>query len=171
MVYLKSKALVISKKLYKESDNIITVLSERYGKIRLIAKGANSHKSTRNSSLSLGNVVSIDFNKNYDFYYLSDIKSDISFIKTKKTLNQIKFLFYFLEILTYLIPEEETNNDVFNISIKTVQAIEKKSFTTFLACLINLLNHLGYGISPKIKQLYYLKDFNACFTHLNTYVE
>lgn len=171
MVYYKSLALVIGKKTYKEADILITVLSEKYGKIRLLAKGANSHKSTRISSLILGNLVTIDFNKNHDFYYLLDIKTQKAFIKTKKSLNQIKFLFYYLEILNFLITEEESNPQIFNISTQAIAAIENKSLTAFLACLINLLNHLGFGVPPKIRNLFDQKNYQVCFANLNEFIE
>ncbi len=84
MPYNKTICIVIRKKQYKETDIIVSVLSDTLGRISFIAKGANNSKSNRISSLQLGNLISVQLYQKNDIYWLSEVKTIKNFIKNPR---------------------------------------------------------------------------------------
>ncbi len=58
---LKTRAIILSRINYGESDRIMTILTEDYGKVRLIVKGVRKQKSKLASSVELFSVSNIVF--------------------------------------------------------------------------------------------------------------
>lgn len=171
MAYIKTKAIVINKKAYKENDVLVTALSQNLGKIFFIAKGASSHKSHRNATLQLGNLIQIDLYQKNDFYWLSDSKTIKNFIKTDKSLNQIKYAFYFLEIINQLVAQDQDTLNLFDKSIKIFEAIETKSFSKYVDYQIDFINMLGFGIPNEISKLQQQKKYPSCLEKLIDHIE
>lgn len=175
MSYLKTKAIIINKKVYKENDLLVTVLSQNQGKLFFIAKGASNTKSSRNSTLQLGNIVNLDLYQKNDFYWLSDSVTIKNLFKNRKSLNQIKFTFYFLEILNQLVSENLHQELLFDKSISLILAIENKSFTKYVDHLIDLIKILGYGIPENIttsqRQGQYLTCQKLLINYIQTIIE
>lgn len=61
MKQLKTKAIVLSRINYREADRIVTVISEDYGKIRLMARGVRNLKSKLAGGIELFTVNDISF--------------------------------------------------------------------------------------------------------------
>ena len=162
MSYQKTVAIVINKRQYKETDLIITALSQDLGKISFIAKGANTSKSSRVSSLQLGNTISIQLYQKRDTYWLSEAKTVKNFIKTSKNLNQLRLLFLFLELINQLIADRQIINNVYQISQKAITSIENNSLKSFVDSQIDLLNLLGFGIPKPILAHQQDKSYLAC---------
>jgi len=160
--YQKTVVIVINKKQYKETDLIITALSQNLGKISFIAKGANTSRSSRISSLQLGNTISIQLYQKRDIYWLSEVKTIKNFIKTSKNLNQLKFLFFYLELINRLIADHQLIDNVFQISQKAVYSIERGSLKSFVDSQIDLLNLLGFGIPKPVLTHQQNKSYLAC---------
>ena len=171
MSYLKTKAIIINKKVYKENDLLVTVLSQNQGKLFFIAKGASNTKSSRNSTLQLGNIVNLDLYQKNDFYWLSDSVTIKNLFKNRKSLNQIKFTFYFLEILNQLVSENLHQELLFDKSISLILAIENKSFTKYVDHLIDLIKILGYGIPENITTLQRQGQYLTCQKLLINYIQ
>ena len=55
--YQSTVGIVINKKTIKETDLLVTLLTPKNGKIIALAKGAKNIKSSRLSSLQLGNII------------------------------------------------------------------------------------------------------------------
>jgi len=160
--YQKTVAIVINKRQYKETDLIITVLSQDLGKVSFIAKGANNSKSNRVSSLQLGNTISIQLYQKGDIYWLSETRTVKNFIKTSKNLNQLRLLFFYLELINQLIADHQLIDNVYQISLKAVYSIEKGSLKSFVDSQIDLLNLLGFGIPKPILTYQQNRSYLAC---------
>jgi len=169
--YLKTKAIIINKKVYRENDLLITVLSQNQGKLFFIAKGASSSKSNRNATLQLGNIVSLDLYQKNNFYWLSDSVTLKNLFKNRKSLNQIKFTFYFLEVLNQLVAENLHQELIFDKSISIISAIENKSFSKYVDHLINLIKILGYGIPENITTSQRQDQYLTCQKLLINYIQ
>ena len=171
MSYQKTICIVIRKKQYKETDIIVTVLSDTLGRISFIAKGANNSKSNRISSLQLGNIISVQLYQKNDIYWLSEVRTIKNFIKETKNLNQTRFLFFFLEILNQLIADGQHIDGLFDISRQTIITIEKKSLNRFIDNQIKFLDLLGFGIPQDIYKNLQQKEYIKCQKQLIKHFE
>jgi DNA repair protein RecO len=173
--YQKTICIVINKKQYKETDLIITVLSDTLGKTSFIAKGANNSRSSRVSSLQLGNLISVQLYQKNDIYWLSEVKTVKNFIKQSKNLNQVRFLFFFLEVLNKLIAQEQHIDGLFEISQQIIISIEDKSLNRFIDNQIKFLDLLGFGIpqdiATNLQQKKYIKCQKQLVKHFESIIE
>ena len=101
--YLTITGLVINKKTIRDNDLLVTILTSKLGKIVALAKGAKSIKSSRLSSLQLGNIISAHLFQNQQQYWISESQSITSYLHHPKSLTQHNLLFYFLELIIRLI--------------------------------------------------------------------
>ena len=72
MTDFKKNGLVIHENDYGENDKLLIVLTERYGKIPVIAKGAKSVKNRHMACCQLFTYASFNFRKKGNFYYITE---------------------------------------------------------------------------------------------------
>jgi len=169
--YKSTQALVIKKRLSKDQDIQVTLLSPELGKITALAKGAQSIKSSRLSSLQLGNHIKVSLYQKGDRYWISEAKTITPFLKSEKKLTQLNLLFYFLEIINRFIAEEQVIPEIFTISKNLIDSINQNNFKEFIHGEIILLETLGFGTSKEIENSYQQKDFKLCQKHLKNHLE
>lgn len=159
--YQNTIGIVINKKTVKETDLLITLLTPQYGKIIALAKGAKNIKSSRLSSLQLGNTIKVQLYKKNDYVWLSEAKTIIPFLQFDKSLTQINLLFYFLEILNRLIAENQQIEGIFRISQEIVDAINQNQLNRYIKNEILFLETLGFGVPEEINKYFQKKDYKT----------
>lgn len=108
-------AIVLRSWPYGESDKIVTFLTEKYGKITGIAKGAKRSFKRFSNSLEPFSLVNLHFqdraNSGLAFILASDLQK--SFLRLSVSLEKITFASYCVEITDGLIGEREESYLVF----------------------------------------------------------
>jgi DNA repair protein RecO len=169
--YQNTLALVIKKRAIKELDVQVTLLTPNSGKLNVRALGAASIKSSRLSSLQLGNIIKAHLYHKNDSYWLSEAQTVESFLNQKKGLVQLNLLFYFLEILNRLIADDQQIEGIFVISQNVVKAINANNFSDFIKYEIQFINQLGYGLPEDISRFYLQKDYKSTQKHIKQFFE
>lgn len=169
--HFTTEAIIIKKKILKESDILITLLTPQKGKITTLAKGAQNIKSRRIGSLQLGNVVKVHLYQKNDSIWLSEVSSINSFLQSPKSLTQLNLLFYFLEIINHFIAQNQQIDGVYHITINIVDSIMKNKVDKYIHNEINLLKVLGFGIPPEIEHNYSIKDYKLTQNLIKKFLE
>jgi DNA repair protein RecO len=169
--HLTTLAIVIKKRAVKELDTQVTLFTPHHGKITVTAKGAANIKSSRLSSIQLGNIIKAHLYRKNDFYWLSETQTVESFLTQKKTLVQLNLLFYFLEILNRLIADNQQIDGIFTISENIVKSINSNNFAAFIQYEIQFIQQLGFGLPPEISRQYLAKDYKATQKHIKQFFE
>ena len=159
--YQNTIGIVINKKTVKETDLLITLLTPKNGKIIALAKGAKNIKSSRLSSLQLGNTIKAQLYQKNDFLWLSEAKTIIPFLQSEKNLTQINLLFYFLEILNRLIAENQQIENIYKISQEIIDAINQNQLNRYIKNEIIFLETLGFGVPNEINFYFQKKDYKT----------
>ena len=159
--YQSTIGIVINKKTVRESDLLITVLTQKLGKIVALAKGAKNIKSSRLGNLQLGNTIKLQLYQKDNFNWISETQNIIPFLQTDKTLAQLNLLFYFLEIVNQLIVENQQIDGMFEVSQKIIDAINKNLINQYIFNEIKFLELLGFGVPVEIKQTFSQKDYKG----------
>ena len=159
--YQNTIGIVINKKTVKETDLLITLLTPRLGKIIALAKGAKNIKSSRLSSLQLGNTVKVQLYQKNDFLWLSEAQTITPFLQSEKNLTQLNLLFYFLEILNRLIAENQQIENIYQISQEIIDAINQNQLNRYIKNEILFIETLGFGIPNEINQYFEKKDYKT----------
>ena len=72
MTEIKQNGLVISERDLGENDKLLIILTERYGKVPVVAKGAKSVKNRHMPSSQLFAYASFGLRKRGNFYFITD---------------------------------------------------------------------------------------------------
>jgi len=155
MLY-KTKAIVLRDYELAEQDKIIEVFSEKYGRIKLVAKGARRLKSRfapTTQTISYVDILAYRSRK-LDLDTLSECQSISLFSKTKKDLLRIASANYVTELIAKLTPARDSNPSLFVLTLRTLSLLEKfpkhKLDILLRAFELRLLRLLGY--SPTLRR-------------------
>ena len=163
--------LVINKRTSKEDDLTITLLTPTMGKIIVRALGAKKIKSSRLSTLQLGNTIKAQLYTKYNQTWLSESQTLTSFLHHQKSLTQHNLLFYFLELINQLIVENQHTPGIYEISAAIVQAIDQNNFKEYIKNEIELLKVLGFGVPETITSHFMANDFQSCQKFIKSFLE
>lgn len=166
-----TEAIVINIKNNKENNLLLTLLTPKLGKIYVYASGAKSIKSSRSSSLQLGNLIKATILQKNNIYWLSESQSQLSFLQIDHQLVSLNLLFYFLEILKNFAPENESSPDLFKLSSLAITSLYNNHWPKFIKYQIEILNSLGFGSSYDIQQNYIEKKYQLVQQQLILYFE
>jgi DNA repair protein RecO (recombination protein O) len=153
----KTEAVVLKSQKLGETSKIIIMYSRKYGKIKLVAKGARGLKSRFYGTLEPLNYISVVFyqHENRDLQLLSQADIIESYSDVKNDLNKFSLAVIAVEIILRAIYDVEPNPRLFKLVIDFLQAMnDAKEF---------LENYL-YWFELKFLELYGHKP------HLNTCV-
>ena len=120
-----SRAIILRKRDYSESDKIIVAFSQDKGKISFIAKGIKKLKSKKRGSIEVGNIVSISVTRPEGMGILTEALLLKSFDNTRKNLNKLSVMYYFCEVVDKLTQPEEPNPELFNLLLKYLSRLSQ----------------------------------------------
>ena len=137
-------AFLIHRRMYRGSSLLLDFFTRHYGKIRLVARGARSKKT----SLQMFQRLNISFKGRSDLKNLTDWESSD---QPRRLLgNDLVLAMYTNELLSRLLPEAEKHQKVFDGYWKYLGMINEQSETEkeySLRLFENLLlKELGYGL-------------------------
>ncbi len=141
-------AIVLRARPFGESDKIVSFLTESYGKITGIAKGAKRSRRRFVNSLEPLSLVNLRFqdrqNSSLAFILASDLT--LGFRQLPTSLEKISFAFYLTEITDGLIGEREENRMVFEHLRDGLRYLEENraSLKFLTAFELKLLRLAGY---------------------------
>lgn len=143
------EAFVLKKRTYKETDELVTLLTKEYGKLRVFAKGAKKITSKRLSHIQTGNVIFCIMSRANDLFFLQEtyLKSGLSLVK--QDAKRTNFLYQFFFILDRLLPEMEEQEDVYYLVCnfcKDLSRSEQFTLQQMNQYIQDLLMLLGYGV-------------------------
>jgi DNA repair protein RecO (recombination protein O) len=150
MPQLKSEGLVLKSVNWKENSRVITVFSENLGRQTIIDRGGRSLKSRRGRLMTFSRL-DLGFFKSdrTGTGYISEVEPLESFRFEKEgSLGRLAFASAAIELLFYLLPEDEPLPDLYHLTIRFFRLIDecpkKALFPIFLAYFMKMLSQLGY---------------------------
>lgn len=113
MKHVATEGFILKKRDYRESDEIITMFTREFGKVRIFAKGIKKITSRRSPHIQTGNYLSCILTKRDDLFFLHEtsLRSGLSLVKDYH--GSINYLYQFFFILDRLLPEQEPEEQVY----------------------------------------------------------
>ncbi len=149
---IKTRGVVIKRLNFNEADKILTIFTDRLGKIKAIAKGVRKISSRMAGSLEPYNLLELEMHQGKTFYIVTGARiiENHSFDRDRKLSMQAV---YVAEIIDKIFEEEEKNIDAFELFIKTLKIIsEDKNRLILLSYELKILDQAGFK-----------PDFYHCF--------
>jgi len=131
----KCEALIIKKTEYGESDYLVTLFTNSYGKVKALARNAKKSKKRFGGRLEpfLHLNAEISFNEN-KFNILNDVSIEKAYSSIMNSLESFAFASFILEHLEIFSYENQRSDELFNETIKALEIIN--SGTNLLPSLL-----------------------------------
>jgi DNA repair protein RecO len=138
--------IILKRNKVGETDRVVTLLTQDYGKLVAVAKGVRKLTSSKRAALEPGNLVRAYFVKTKSLPLLTQAKLIDDCRQIRSDLVGIRKLTQYLEILEKLFVEEEIDPQLYQEILKLRQSIveQKISNGQIKKNLENLIEKLGY---------------------------
>lgn len=146
MKFYKTQAIVLKRKNFKESDRILTFYTLNYGKITAIAKGAQKTKSKMAGSLEPFYFIDLKMVEGKKYKIVSEARIIKTFKNIQKNFKKTTLAYFINEIIDKMTPEEEKNNQIFYLLLKTLEYINqtKKISLVLPYFILNFIEIIGF---------------------------
>ena len=147
MRLFKVKGIVIKEVQYKENDKIITIMTDKLGKISCMAKGAKKNSSPILSSSQFLVYSEFMLYKGTNFYHINSAEMIESFYNLRIDYDKLEKAFEVAKLLNKLAYEEDEETLILSLFLNTLYVIGNKDKPFELVrnvFLLKLLCLLGY---------------------------
>jgi len=153
-VRYRTKGFVLKKEAKKEADQIFTLYTEDFGKIKVLGKAIRKIKSKLRGGVRLFSLSEIEFIRGKVYNTLTDAVIANNFKNIKEDLGKLKIAYKISEILDKLIKGEEPDKKIWSLLNEVFENLNsvdpsfsgKKLEILYYYFFWNLLSILGYRI-------------------------
>lgn len=124
MYSFKTSGIVIKRMNFGEADRILTILTERLGKIKAIAKGVRKIKSKMAGSLEPYMLIDFELHEGKTFYIITGASISARYKNIHSDIKKTAKVYFVGELIDKFLEENQKANNVFEISLQILQAIE-----------------------------------------------
>ena len=148
---VSTDAIILRSMKYGDTSKIVTVYSRKYGKMKVIAKGARGAKTKFGASLEpMTHSSIVVYRKEHrDLHLLS--KSEIAepLLRLSADGNRLAVGLAIVELVNMVMHDEEENHPMFSLLLDSLQALNLSSGNTeniLFAFELRMLELFGYGL-------------------------
>jgi len=153
MASIVTLGIVLKRHNFGEADRIMTVLTDRLGKIAIVARGVRKITSRRAGNVEILNYCRLGLFKGKG-YTLTEAEAIETFPKIKENLTLSSTAFHVIELADRLIVEEQSNPQVFDLVLATLKILEKNPRQLFIrAYEVKLMRHLGFLSADRLGEI------------------
>ncbi|MBO5439807.1 MAG: DNA repair protein RecO, partial [Clostridia bacterium] len=102
MTEIKVNGLVLFDREIGENDKLLTVLTERYGKLFVIAKGAKSIKNRNMCCTHIFSYASFGIRRKGNYYYLVDSDLIENFFNIRNDILKLTLASYVCDVVNHV---------------------------------------------------------------------
>lgn len=148
-----TECIVLKRKNFAEADRIITVYSNDFGKLTLIAKGVRRPRSKKVGHLEPGSWCKIHVAKGKNLDLITEIESKKSFGTENFSTGKANKIYHLLEVIDTLTVPGQKNKDVFTTLLSFIKAIDETSDFNLISTTfkLKLLRQLGFFAANNIQ--------------------
>lgn len=138
------EGIILRRHNFGEADRVLSVFTDRYGKIAVIARGVRKITSRRAGNIEILNRVRLHLFKAKS-YTLTEAESIESFPIIKDNLTLSTTAFHVIELIDKLTNEDEKNLAVYHLVVSTLTLLEKNPRQIFIRAFeVRLLSLMGF---------------------------
>lgn len=153
MPSVTTEGLILRRSNFGEADRVLTVLTDRYGKISVIARGVRKITSRRAGNIELLNRVKLHLFKSKS-YTLQEAESIETYPQIKANLTVSTTAFHIIELVNRLVPEEQKNEQLYRVTVSILDLLEDNPRQLFVrAYEVKILSILGFWSIQAIPDL------------------
>lgn len=145
-MYYKSRSIIIKSMDYRESDKLVTVFSEKEGKIKAIARGIKKPGSSLRACIQPFCHSLLFFHGGKELDLITQGRLIDFYGNSREDIKRTLYCVYILELLDKALMEREAMPRLYSLTLLTLQHINEKGLNPLvLRCFeLQLLVQLGY---------------------------
>lgn len=145
MKSIVTRGVIISRRNYREADRILTIYSEKLGKISVLAKGVRKSNSKLGGFLELFNITRLELEEGKNWYILTGVQVENSFNNIRLNLPKISAGYYLAELISRLTGEDDANRHLFKVIENGFETLNR-STKDIIVCAFawELINKSGF---------------------------
>jgi len=144
---IKTEAIILKTADSNEVDRLLTVYSEKLGKINISAKGVKKVESKLRYSIESISCVQMILVEGKNILILKDAVIKDQFLNIKKDLGKIKIAKKIMDLTDEAIAGEECDKEIWELILTTLKSLNKDKIypkSTISDFQKNLIKLLGY---------------------------
>ncbi len=150
--YYHSLGFILRNRDYREADRLVTVFTEKHGKISAVARGVKKAKSSLRACTQPFCYSELFLRRGKTLDMITQGKTIDFFGRARENMETVMYLLYITEILDKVLPEHQPCPELFAATVRLVQTLEEKGprpvyLRWFEARVIDQL-----GFTPELNQ-------------------
>lgn len=147
-----SEGIILARRSYGEVDRIISVYSEKYGRLSLLAKGVRRPTSRKRGHLEIFSQIKFSAAKGRSLDIITEAETIENFAEIRKDLKKAALAFFFMEVIGRTTHEGEPHRNIYIICLENLRRLktEKKLKTLKNNFITEILTTLGFWPKGKI---------------------
>ena len=142
-VHYRTQAFILEKTDFQEADQVFTVYTEDFGKLKVLGRAIRKIKSKLRAGVELFYLSEIEFIQGKNHKTLTDATAIEKLNNVRQDLEKLEIVSQIAENVDDLIKGEEKDEDVWNLLTEVFEKINSYSLI-YHYFLWNLLSILGY---------------------------
>lgn len=143
----KVEGVVIKEFRFKETSKILTIYTDKCGKISVMARGAYNPKSPLIANTQCFSYNEYNIYKGRNLYYINQADIIDSFYPIREDITRMMYGSYILELINLSTVEEDKNERLFILLVKglnILSQIKKDYLKLILSYELKYISFLGY---------------------------
>ena len=121
----KTPGIVIKQINFGEADRILTILTERFGKIKAIAKGVRKIRSHMGGSLELFMLTDLQLHEGKTFYIVTGALICHDFPRLHSDLQKTAKAFFLGELVDKFLEERQKADEVYDLFCSALEEVDE----------------------------------------------
>ena len=146
-MFVETKGVVIRQTKYSEADKILTIFTKEKGKVQAIAKGARRPKSQLMGSTEIFCYSEFLMYSGKNLYNINQGQIIDAFYSLREDIYKLSYATFILELIDSSVLEEEPNDLLFELLIKTLKTLSemKDNYNKLLLAFeIKYISFIGF---------------------------
>lgn len=144
----RTQGVILKRISFGEADRLLTVFTDKHGKLKIVAKGVRRLNSRKKGHLELFCQSRIFLAKGKNLDLVTEAETIDTFPKLRKNLNRVKIAYLFCELVDQLTAENQSHPQVYELLVNNLQALNSDTAPKDLIIDFEkqLLQILGFGL-------------------------
>ncbi len=154
---VKTQGIVLKRMNFGETDRILTILTERFGKVKAMAKGVRKGKSKLAGHLEPFMLIDLQLHEGKTFYIVTGAVISSDFSEIHNELKKTSQAFYLAELIDKFLPEHQKSEEVFYLFCTALKYLNENEKSLFLR-IFELKIIEASGFHPELYECVHCKN-------------
>lgn len=146
------QGIVLARRNYGEADRILSVYTQKHGRVSFLAKGIRRLTSKKRGHLEVFGRISFQASRGRGLDLITEVETVENFETIRKNLNKVSLAYYFVEVIGRITREGESHSELFDLILEYLNRLktQKELKSLRLDFILKLLTLLGFWPKGKI---------------------